>query len=779
MKQKLIFRPGVGGYVSDITETALKAEAATYLSDGTIKTGVLRQRLGWAYEAAQYPSTWTGLDYPNAVWRSQFLQGTPLAHTATLVSTDINKFARLGYGAAGTVVADVSLSTGDDPLPRCVYRGELIYCYSDGKTPVRRYGGCQSSSINQATAASLTRSTNVGTGTLTAGTLTNGNQNTGAYFPLQIGQAVWVTPRLTYATSTTTVSYQDAQNTQLTANGVMATGTIVASHTTDWGWPCIEIYSQGSAAVTRTPFTWSSTEQAATYTASGTGTSWTIGLDVGDLVRRKRLALLYKDTATNWKLRSISTIDSATSMTLAYDGVWGGASVAPAFSGADQTYTQATTGGTAGAPATTTAATYAILSPPTFTDCTVHKGSLFGTGVYWNPTRVYIAPPGWDMSYPPSATLPYDISTPQSNAEPSIWKLDYIDVPATNDPDRCVAVLSTPGPLLVLKQDSVYGISGVYPTFEQSLITKGAGCIDRRSAVSVDGVAFWAGKDGVYAYRDGRVVSLSRNKIDTEWRSLMRGWQASTSGCSIGVVDAQVVVSVWGLSSNGTIGAKVGPDSSGPTRRVLIYDLNAGEWVGRFTYARASGMGQLHSCRVPGEVQGLLAVDPANVTYSTTSSPNNVIDLAPSFTGVRVTNRSTQATTLAGSRDPDNLGPYLTLWTPTNLGEHAGVDGEGRLIDVSVVTKFKYSTTPSTTTTIAVAAFESGGLRSDEAPVEVSIGNITSTSEVDGTTRNRFFAGRSGRNHQLRLAVTGNDTNSTVIEVQQISATFRDARSRS
>lgn len=733
-------------------------------------------------------------------------------------------------------------------LPRCMYRDEMIFCYGDGKTPILRYagGGGKNSFAGQSLSSNtVTYTQNEATVTVSSPLGTAPPTNT--YLQLVVGGAVATWGRVQPGATTTKLTIANITHSALVTS-TYATGKIYNEAIVSGSWPCVSIYSDGVCTVTKTPYSGG----GATYVATGTGTVWNSPTTAFETPFPGRTALSYYNKSDRlYYLRTISAINSATSMDLATNPVTftdggGGGSIGAA----------SLPSGSAGTPVLTEKAPYNVLSAPTWTDATVHKGSLWGTGVTQYKNRVYVAPPNWDPAFPPGETVPYDVSlnptarvvtvtiaspsvftlnghgfssgdfvylsttgalptgftagtkyylidagltttafqlsatvngaaingsgsqsgvhtvantlnTEFSNADAGKWTLDYLDVPSTYDGDPVTALLSSSGPLLVLKRSGVFGIYGTYPTFDVSVIQTGCGCVDRAAAITVGGAPFWAGETGIWTYRGGRVVSLVEGKIEREWRGLLNGWVEGTSYCTLGVVSDHLVVSVGGLNSAATGLAKNGPDASNPDTRVLVYDLTANEWVSRFSNVTARGF---WSARVPGEVEALLFVGQA--------STGIVGDLTPTFTGVKCTTRiAPQDFADAASTDSPGGGPVLEVWSSLGVSGVAGVDGEARLVDMSLVTNL-YDTN-ALGSSIDVSVQQGEGLHAPAAtPTTVSVGTLYS-DVVNAVNRYRLRVGRSGRTHQFRLKTNTTGTNCKRLEIQELVFNFRDARPRS
>ncbi len=748
MRGKIIFRPGSGGLVTDVPSTFLKGESMSHAQDTIFYRGAMQQRQGWAYENA-YGAPASGT--PVGVMRAQFSRANARRTVASMADGSV--WLNIGSGSSVDLGAP---ERPQSPIPRCVYRDEIIFCYADGATPILRYSGIPNGgfSVTASPDPTLAYTQNEATVTISGATFSTAPA-AGSYMPIVLGGVIATWARVLPGATTTKCTVEDITHISAAASSYAA-GKVYNSGATAGSWPGQMIYNDGTATVTTTTYA-----NGVGATAAGFGTNWSADL----MPYSGRAALLYKD-GTVWKLRSISNFGTGdpvanvpTTMTLASTPI----GFSTAGGGGGISTRSSSLGGTTST-ATTTKGPYQILSSPTWSDACVHKGSLWGTGVKYHPNRVYVAPPNWNPALPPGEVYPYDVSTVLSKASFDNWLLDFIDVPTSYDGDPVIAILSSAGPLLVLKRSSVHGIYGTYPTFEQSLIQSGVGCIDRRAAITVENTPFWAGEDGVFSFAGGRIQSLVKNKIEREWQALMGGWQQGTSYCVMGVTGNHLVVTVGGLNNAATTGAKLGPDTENPASRTLVYDLAGGEWVGRFSNIPAKAY---HSARVPGEVEALLFVG---------DSDGKIGDLSPAITGNKVTSRDAQTITVSDPRDGNGTSPQLQAWTSLGLAEAAGLDGEARLVDLSLVTNVHDTVAGATTLNVSVA--EAEGNRppaAGETPLQV--GTVTSDT-TDAVNRTSFRVARSGRTHQLRLSTNTTGTTCKKVEVQQAVLNFRDSRRR-
>jgi hypothetical protein len=725
MRVLSIARPFAGGYRSDVPDYALNASESAYAQDVIYPKQMAHQRWGWAYDdtAAAVAQNLVGVS------RDYFALPSSFRTTASDSTGDI---WLNGYGSY-TKLYDSS--TNVTYLPRCMYNGDLIWCAQDGETPLLRYAGFNLAWANSQNDGG-TGTWNIATGAsvITLGTMDipAGTEST---IPGLYATAQYLTSDATKTNAkqpSICVRTLGTDKDSLTLEGIraLAANKVDASalYVTPLGvsYPCVPVHDAGFVKSV------SSGATSSDITTDGARLS-NITIQTSQFSGDTLLVL----NPTPGSAHEIGGI-SATS-------VGGNPNIisirAPISS--------------------VTNATYRILRRCPFKDATVHKGSFWGTGVKQYPNRVYVAPPGWSMGLAPQAIEPFDPTVDSDFVDLADFVLQPIDVPSAYDSDPVVALLPTPGPLLVLKTASVYGIYGTSPSFEQTLVAQGAGCIDLRSAVTVSGVAFWAGMRGIYMYAGGQIQNITSGRIEREWQSLMRGWDAGTSYCTIGVVADQVVVSLGGHDSSATASAKVGPDSSSPTNRAFIYDLNSRTWAGRMSNMKAR---YLNSSRSKDEIDALLAVSD--------DYQGRIIDIAPALTGLKYTNRSSGTVAPASPADAAGSGPAMQAWTGAALAQATGIEGEARFCDAVVHANICDSASPTSSLSLTTAHGE--GLYADPT-VTKSLDPITADT-TDRVDRFKRRVNRTGRLHQLRVAMTTTDADNTKSEIPEVVITFRDNR---
>lgn len=727
MRQVVIARPFAGGYRSDVPDYALNPNECAYAQDLIYPFGIAQQRWGWSYDGtvADVAASLVGVD------RSRY----PV--TGSTVSTTSDTSGRVyihNAAAGGTAIWTNPVSVSTTWIPRCMYNGEVIYCAQDGVTPLLRYAGSPLAFADGWAGNVTTNSFEFSAGktevTLISSSPSYPSSFTkGVFFTVLTAEAGGIgffnaLPRLSLRVlarnSSTSVSLDGVRNPSSSATAPVST-TYLAALPVGFAFPAVSVWDAGTV----TSFS------AGKWTLSG---SDLLSADVKTTPSYAPDALLVLNPTPggNHFMSDVSSVGATTVDTSAY----------PSWA--------------------VTSTTYRINRRLPFKDATVHKNSFWGSGVAQYPNRVYVGPPLWNIGLPPGAVEPLNIGIREQFADLDEFLLQPIDVPSQYDTDPVVAVLSTPGPLLVLKGSSVYGIYGVYPSYEQTLIANGSGCVDLRSAVTIDGVAFWAGKDGVFMYAGGQIQPLTRGKIEREWQALMRGYVAGTSYVTTAMVAGHLVISVGGLTNTATGEAKIGPDSSNPSERTYIYDMRSQQWTSRISNAK---MRNMTSTRVPGEVPSILGVSD--------DRQGRVIDLTPMITGTKCTNRSSQTLAAADPTDAAGSGPRMQAWSSASLAQANGIEGEARLLDLTVHTTLTdTAVTPSAALDVSTAH---GDALDTPSTTIVAQGTITGDN-VDRVDRTKFRVNKTGRLHQVRVDLDTTPSTTTKTQIPEMVASFRDNR---
>jgi len=716
-----IARPFTGGYKSDTPDYAIGSSEASFAQDMIAPLGIARQRHGWAYSGGEVVAANLG-----AVAKTTF----------SLTSNDVTVVSRLSNGyvlkqdspSGGTTLWANPRGTSTYWIPRCVYNGDLLFCAQDGESPMLRYAGATSETATTTGTTNLT----VPVGAMTFSTSTTFPATVGSFLSIRpvsgsgVSKQASISSRIIETNGTQSFTSESIRNG--TTSAVTAVSTTVTVSPIGFTWPAVPIYESGTVAAV--------TGGGTTVTFNGTNLT-SLGVNTTNL---QNDALLV-DPPTTGGAFEVADITGV--------------------SGAVQLTTSSVINGTAGT-------RIRILRRSPFKDATVHKGSLYGTGVKQYPNRVFVFPATKDIGIPPGAPLPKDIPydaisrAGYSNATVTGYTAlsdytafsDGLDIPSRYDSTPIVALLSTSNQLLVLKPDSVYGILGDFVSPSQSTLTvakisDGAGCIDLRSAVTYESVPFWAGSEGIYTWRNGAVVDLTAGKVRQEWQALMRGYTTGSFVTTGLVAGSYLVVSAGALDSTKTGGAIVGLDSAAPTNRTFIYDLRTDIWLGRVSNFNPTHM---WTTSVEDGGEALLSVDGA-------AHQGRVMNFYPAVTG-------------GSASDADATYPRFRAWTSASLAQAEGIEGETRFCDLMVHSNVYDQTTPTSTLDISVV---SGGSLYESPNQTKNLTSITAdtTNRVDRFKRQ---INRVGRLHQVRFDMSVTDSSNQNSEIPEIVMSFRDGR---
>jgi hypothetical protein len=167
---------------------------------------------------------------------------------------------------------------------------------------------------------------------------------------------------------------------------------------------------------------------------------------------------------------------------------------------------------------------------------------------------------------------------------------------------------------------------------------------------------------------------------------------------------------------------------------------------------------------VPGERDALF--------YTSDTYAGYILDLAPTISGYKVTNRDTQATAAADDRDPPSLSTGAPRFE-VQSGDFAtpgDQDRQSRVLDVAI--SYRYSTGNGITATFS--ATQDNG-------TSTSSGSTTlATDASGGLNRSRILRGLEGRQHSVTIAESSAVTSSGsgTCRVEEIAASVRERRSR-
>ena len=678
MKRVVLSAPFTQGMITDVPDHQIGPQNSSFAQDGYSPSGVWRQRAGWAYDG----STADVVNNLVSVYRAKFALSD---ETRTMTIDDDGVVYIHAAAGVGTAVGDPAAGT---ILFRCVYGDQLVGCYQDGTTPIILYSGANIGTDDVTTAGSVA---NTATITASVGTWLAGSTS-GAYKRLLASTAadysptVWARILERNSSSSLTIEGVKFSTTGTNAGDVSGVG---------WTYPCVNVYNAGTGSF-----------NTVSDVFTGVGTKWTTA-GVRALVSDDDALLGIKSTgaATAHRIFEVAT---ETELNLG-----------------DVSQSD-------------TNINYAILRRCPFKDAAAHKESLWGAGVAQYPSRVYVGPPGWNPALPPGFEVPYDTDILTESENVNDFLLNYSDVPSSIDSDHIVAILSTPNPLLVLKRNSVYAVTGDYFGRSIDLIADGIGCIDIRSAWSYDEGQFWAGENGIFWYSNGSITDLTRGKINREWRALTRDFNYTTDYCTLFVSSGHLIVHIT--------------TSAGTVQRTFMCDLRDQSWQCRLTNVAPRFA---FTSRIAGEKEKAFWVSDAR--------QGRVMDFAPALDG-------------SGTADDDaGTAPRMKAYTTSAIAQSGGIDGLTRLVDLHVNANV-YDAGAAASTQLEVSVVSGGGT-SNQANSTKTLDTINSDT-VDRIDRHTRRVARRGRFHQVQFDVdtTGTDTAATKVEIHSIIARVKELR---
>jgi hypothetical protein len=175
-----------------------------------------------------------------------------------------------------------------------------------------------------------------------------------------------------------------------------------------------------------------------------------------------------------------------------------------------------------------TTGVFTVMRPHVASCGALHRGRLYTAGVDWAKNQVSIFPPGYEFGQ-----MVNGIDSPLTNKTQSRL-VKTLDVPDPKAEGKIVALLSTPGPLLVLRSRDVYYLNGEYPTNNVQLVLEEDGCVDVRSAIQSRFGQIWAGYKGIYIHRNGGIRNIVANLRSREWHALAEAnFYGSTIACTV------------------------------------------------------------------------------------------------------------------------------------------------------------------------------------------------------------------------------------------------------
>lgn len=373
-----------------------------------------------------------------------------------------------------------------------------------------------------------------------------------------------------------------------------------------------------------------------------------------------------------------------------------------------------------------TDAAYVILRPACGREVCEYDNALWVTGVDWDPSGVYLTPPGYEPARVTNGRFGKTIQADEA------MQMFRVAVPADDAPGRCLSLSATPWGLAVGRSDSIHIITGQYPSLQVRRIAE-LGLVDERAMVAVDDMLIFAGREGFFAWQGGRPQDLSEGRTG-EWMEKAR----SMTRCVLGTVRGHLFISF--------------ESDDGP--ECWVYDLQRGVHLGNFTSEDPSlGIESavfMDSSRIPGEEDRLLFV-------VVSIDRNQVQDASTTIIGPGEEN----------TVPDENLGP-LSIWTGSNLS--------GPLSRRTRATgaKVTYVCEGDDPGAIEVRTRIDGGAATSET-------NLPETGEAPSTRRiwpSSAGIGVSGRSLQMNLRRLDTATSVRRVSVREVETVVRARRPR-
>ncbi len=683
--------PGVGGMVTDEPPHRLKAGQSPYMRNVILTRQVAAERNGWGRTGATNPF---GAGAAGQIEGAMAVQFDQASDAVTIVITQEGKYGRV-VPSSSSLTDSLNLTAA---LPRAFYQGEVIFCPTDGISPIRRGANSWAARQTMAGHMILTKGSNLVSGGGGPNFLTTAP--VGSYVPLG-----------DYPARARVVSVQSNSVMSIDTPAPETLNTISESAPFGLIGLATEVTRQGEASLTS--FT----------TLAGTGTGWTLTrrgvgrVAIGDGIapvtgatREVRVAAVNSDT-------SITTTTANSS----WLGDW---TIRPTV----------------------------IYRPLVGREACVHNNSLFVAGVQWAPRRLYVLPAGKPLGQVFNDEDSYDVNRGAARLA------KFTDVPGPDTAGHIEALLSSPGPLLVLGTDGAYGNFGFYPDDQIELMADGAGCLDLRSACSGEPGQAWCGPEGIYLYRRGRIEDLTEGRRNREWRRLMNARDKANSYVCAGFYGDKLVVAVTdGPGRTVKVQDYLQAES---TSQTWSYDFGVEAWDGLHSGIRAR---YLATSQLPGQSDELFMVSDESLA----ATPVNQI-----------------ATLGTAWRDEAN-GPTtnregLVIELPGNA-EGGSLTALGRMTKVRLALEVDQGTN----TTLALSTTDQPDLETD-ASRSVGVGQATGAgvviyerfrpqTDVTGVAITRGL-GTSRRTQHVRLTRTGVQPNALRIHEVEITSRQRTRR---
>lgn len=704
---------GTGGMNTDSPPWAIRPQQAQDMTDVVVFEGVATQRRGWANYLPVTPGNLIG------GVGSYFI--APLGGAiVTVIDRAKTLYAHSTEFTSGTwqpIIGTGGLNPTPQYVPRAQYQDEILLCDQTGTYPMLRTMGRTTDALvglGLSVGAHTAVVTVGGSGGLSVSGMGLVGPSTVPQAVTEAGGGSYMHPVIGGDSPSFRIVKRASSNYTLrnidfaaAASAVGSSGSILMYGTT---WPNVEVYSDGLAS-------WPNGSTTVTVEGGGlmnapwgkvfarTGADALVPLS--DSIR----AVVEWDEfglPSKWQSRLItaSTDPSLTAIS-AFSNLPSGKK-----------------------------APYSIMRRSPFREVEVHQECLWGAGVEQHPSRVYYSPRGWDMQTPPELAQPWNGIT--DFYSPTEGMMRYTDIEGAGDGDKVMALLSSDGPLLIITQRACYGAYGTWPSFRREMVAAGAGCIDTRSAVGVAAYGqFWAGPDGIYGYRRGRVTDLTSERINELWRATMRKYDSSTgSYVACGITNGHLIVAARttrGTTQNMTLGLNIA----------------TGAWT-RLSNMSATAM---QNPAIWSEKETLIAALEGSA---------QLVDFLPAFdmTGTPA--------------DADGDQPAMRIVTGVADINGGDPDGESRLVEVRVGGIVDDSAPSSPPSSLTVQVQSQGAIA--QANTTSTTTGVLAGQNNGLIRRERIRVGNAGRTHQVTIQSAATSPNNRQISIAEIGLNARKRR---
>jgi hypothetical protein len=682
---------GTGGMNTDSPPWAVGSTQASHMQDVVIYEGIAHQRRGYENYLDFNSSASSVVDAGTYDIRAT---GQRISAMTAIASGNYAVYATNHAAPAWTsVVAPTGISPLPQYLARAQYQDEILFCDQLGIYPMLRYMGN--------TAAPITAlGTSIAAGSAVVPV-------TGATFASSVNTdtGLFLHPYVSQEAPSLRVTKRDNANFTVKNINFAAAASNVSSLSvlSPWGttWPAVSVNSDGLV-------TWSGS------TITGDGTQFTGGSWGSVFVGSGQLAQMNDSIRaqepTKWVQYPISSLGSPSATTLNTRGTLISVTGSVAFD---------------------------VMRRCPFREVEIHQECVWGTGVSQYPRRVYYSPPQWDLQTPPGLAPPWNGVA--EFFDPNDGRLRFTDIEGSGDGDRVMALISSDGPLLILTSRACWGAYGTtWPNFQRQLVAAGAGCIDTRAAVSQNAYGqYWAGENGIYGFRAGKVTDLTSGRINTQWRDLMRRYEAGTGSYVVaGLARNHLIVSAH-LTRGGT-----------DKDVTLACNLGTGAWS--------------ELTNIPATSFQMPAIASEETLVTSLKASNQLVNLSP-------------ALAMTGTaKDANGVAPQLSITLGSGNHDAGDPDGEARLVELRLNAVVEDATIGDDPSALRITTVSDGAVAQEKTSRTSS--EVISAQTDDDLSRVRVRVGNAGRTHAVTIATETTANANERIGVVEVGMNVRKRR---